>query len=426
MKNFFLAGFILCFSIMSNAQEWVNINPSFDPPGNYNMSLGTFVDKKNGWFTESLRGRIWHTTDGGNTWEQQRDSSEVYHSDIIFIDSFHGWITGETIRDMTPFLLRTSDGGNSWEEISAPDFLTLLFYHPFKGFAGGYYYLYGTSDGGYTWDTLAVEPGAFFIIRDIYLVDRQHGWAVGPSGQMTDVGIILNTTDGGETWKVSLHPSGAIGKGVFFINRLKGFVVGYDFYGGVIMTTTNGGENWEHHYPPTPGLNDVVFTNDSTGWIVGDYGFILYTEDAGSTWEKVNSGTDSNLRRIVFVEDGNVGYIFGKDNTLLRYDRTGNNFSEDNPVIHPTFKLYQNYPNPFNSETIITYELVKTEYVKVRVYDLKGREVVILADERQTSGNYKVIWDGRDRYGKDVSSGIYFSELRARYFSQVLKMILIR
>ena len=75
---------------------------------------------------------------------------------------------------------------------------------------------------------------------------------------------------------------------------------------------------------------------------------------------------------------------------------------------------------------MLKYNLRESDNVISKVYNLMGKEVITLVDERQTSGNYKVIWDGRDRYGKEVSSGTYFYELRAGSYSQIRKMVLSR
>ena len=90
------------------------------------------------------------------------------------------------------------------------------------------------------------------------------------------------------------------------------------------------------------------------------------------------------------------------------------------------FHLYQNYPNPFNPETVIAYELKGTAFVILKLYGLMGEEVMTLVNENQTAGNYQVVWNGRDNFGKEVSSGVYFYRLITDTFSQTRKMILIR
>jgi len=72
------------------------------------------------------------------------------------------------------------------------------------------------------------------------------------------------------------------------------------------------------------------------------------------------------------------------------------------------YHLYQNYPNPFNPTTKIQYSTDHSVQVNLVVYDMLGREVSVLAEGARSPGVYEVVWDGRDREGLQVSSGIYF------------------
>lgn len=429
--------FLFCFSmvITSNAQEWISINPSFDPPGNYIID-GTFKNTMEGWMVArgQLPQSLYHTIDGGIIWSIQVEEDSTFYSNFQFVDDRYGWIkvSKEVSSDNPPsyeyYLWQTRDGGSTWQVLSAPPdsaFYAVTFLDSLTGFSGGENAIYRTTDGGESWQVQTIEPGVRFGVTDIYFVDEQYGWAVGGRSDLFDSGIILNTVDGGETWQVQL-PETLILQAVYFTSRMQGYSVGFNvFWEGVIMRTNDGGENWETHYLPSSWLNDLVFTDDSTGWVVGDYGFIWYTKDGGETWEQIESGTDADLKRIVFVENGEVGYIFGVNNTLLRYDRT-TDVKVDDVVVPSVFELYQNYPNPFNPETMIAYELKEAVFINLKVYDLLGGEVITLVNERQTVGSHQAVWDGRNKYGKGVSSGIYFYEFRVGSYNRIRKMILTR
>ena len=90
------------------------------------------------------------------------------------------------------------------------------------------------------------------------------------------------------------------------------------------------------------------------------------------------------------------------------------------------YRLYPNYPNPFNPETVIRYELPKTEHVALRVVDIMGRETAVLVNGEQKSGRCFSAWRGTDENGLPVSSGIYFYELVTASRKIVRKMLLIR
>jgi hypothetical protein len=101
---------------------------------------------------------------------------------------------------------------------------------------------------------------------------------------------------------------------------------------------------------------------------------------------------------------------------------------EANSVRNTTnFALFQNYPNPFNSETTIRYSVSEPGPVQVNIYDTAGQLIRTLVNENQPSGNYLIKWDGKDRRGQGISSGIYFSTLRSgNHHATFNRMILLK
>ena len=86
-----------------------------------------------------------------------------------------------------------------------------------------------------------------------------------------------------------------------------------------------------------------------------------------------------------------------------------------------TFNMSQNYPNPFNPVTKVNYQLPKTEYVNITLYDQLGREILqLFAGERQ-AGFYELTVDGTN-----LASGLYFCTLKAGEHSGVIKISLIK
>jgi hypothetical protein len=85
------------------------------------------------------------------------------------------------------------------------------------------------------------------------------------------------------------------------------------------------------------------------------------------------------------------------------------------------FALLQNYPNPFNPSTTIKYELPTPSEVRMSVYDILGREVSVLVNERQQAGYHEVKFDGNG-----LSSGVYFYRIEAGSFIQTRKLMLLR
>jgi hypothetical protein len=90
------------------------------------------------------------------------------------------------------------------------------------------------------------------------------------------------------------------------------------------------------------------------------------------------------------------------------------------------YALQQNYPNPFNPRTTIRYRLAQDGPVRLSVYNIAGQRIITLADGKRTAGEHAAVWDGRDRAGGMVSSGIYFCRLQAGQYSEMRKMVLLR
>jgi hypothetical protein len=99
-------------------------------------------------------------------------------------------------------------------------------------------------------------------------------------------------------------------------------------------------------------------------------------------------------------------------------------------VLMPTaYRLEQNYPNPFNPKTDIRYQIPDSRspiHTTLKVFNIIGQEVRRLVDEPQEAGFYIVTWDGRDAFGREVASGVYFYRLTAGDFTSTRRMVLMK
>lgn len=106
---------------------------------------------------------------------------------------------------------------------------------------------------------------------------------------------------------------------------------------------------------------------------------------------------------------------------LVKYSAV-TSVNEKNGITMPiNFSLSQNYPNPFNPSTVISYQLSAVGYVTLRVYDVLGREVATLVNQRQDAGMHSVTFNG-----PGLSSGVYFYRLAAGNNVITKKMILMK
>lgn len=139
-------------------------------------------------------------------------------------------------------------------------------------------------------------------------------------------------------------------------------------------------------------------------------------QDTGSTalnLMKVQvTDIDGQVQKLGTIGDGMVNAIITSVNDP---------YAKPIPV---EFSISQNYPNPFNPATTIRFQLAKPEWVSMKIFNLLGQEIRTLVDQNMEAGYFTVNWDGKDNFGKEVPSGIYFYQIQAGSSVQVKRMIL--
>jgi hypothetical protein len=176
-------------------------------------------------------------------------------------------------------------------------------------------------------------------------------------------------------------------------------------------------------------------------------GYVEVSSDTGNTWEELYRVT--GLRRSWGAVELSLQAYAGKQILLrLRVESkagVGTNFDgwyldemllraglplgvSANPAVAvpDQFVLRQNYPNPFNPATQMSYGLPKDSHVTLVIFDLLGREVKTLIDQKQSAGFHQVVWDGTGNQGQLLSSGVYFYRLESGSFAQTRKMVWIK
>ncbi|MGK9368855.1 T9SS type A sorting domain-containing protein [Melioribacter sp. Ez-97] len=99
---------------------------------------------------------------------------------------------------------------------------------------------------------------------------------------------------------------------------------------------------------------------------------------------------------------------------------------EVNPEIPNEFTLSEAYPNPFNPTTKINFSLTKSSNVTLNVYNILGQKIRTLIDQKMSPGTYSATWNGRDDFGRQVSSGVYFIGLESESFRAFRKIVLMK
>jgi hypothetical protein len=180
----------------------------------------------------------------------------------------------------------------------------------------------------------------------------------------------------------------------------------------------------------------------ATGNEIDNAGFNIYrsTEESGAkvllNSEMIPALGDEVNGATYFYRDGDIvkgaTYYYWFEDIDLSGNSTMHGPVKAEPAAESSlpdasiFSLAQNYPNPFNPSTEIRYTLPEACHVTLEVFDVSGKRIAVLADERQEAGSKISHWNGTDSNGATVSSGVYFYKLQAGDFVEVKKMILAR
>ena len=175
--------------------------------------------------------------------------------------------------------------------------------------------------------------------------------------------------------------------------------------------------------PTVKNLGSITITKDqSLHPSVTGYPEItdnVAVQDTVITYELISENTtEKHYKSIATVTD-----VFGNDTTFHYQDvkvdlATG---IEEGETLPTEYKLSQNYPNPFNPTTEISYSIISSNHVTMKVYDLLGHEVIELVNKVQAIGNYTISIDA-----SKLTSGIYFYRLQTGEFVATRKMILLK
>jgi len=110
------------------------------------------------------------------------------------------------------------------------------------------------------------------------------------------------------------------------------------------------------------------------------------------------------------------------DALLVEAETTPSAIDGEKVLVPFETKLVGNYPNPFNPSTTIMFDLDRTAKVQINIYNILGQKVAEIANREFQMGNHRLLWDA----SSNISSGVYFYEMRTDNYTQIKKMILMR
>jgi hypothetical protein len=131
---------------------------------------------------------------------------------------------------------------------------------------------------------------------------------------------------------------------------------------------------------------------------------------------------DSSTFSAAFLYGTTVNSLLAAaDSADVRYGKVFTSIQQTSPAVPQSTSLLQNYPNPFNPGTVIEFQLHRAGEVSLRVYDVLGREVAVMANGTLNAGTYRVPFDARQ-----LASGIYYYRLVAGSFTDSKRMLLVK
>ena len=308
-----------------------------------------FIGENEGWYVNGY-GSIYHTKNGGVTWEKQLEKKGTFFRCIAFVDSLNGFagtVGTDYFPDVTDSipLYGTRDGGKTWMPVDykgpyvkglcAIDIVKEQYINHGKidykihiyavGRVGSPANMMVSHDGGETWTSNSMNNDCKMLF-DIKMFDKNYGFVCAASDEDMEKSnaLILKTRDGGKTWK-KVYQSNRPFEGTWkasFPTKEVGYVTiqSYNPNPNVkqqrIAKTTDGGETWQEiNLVADAGAREfgIGFIDENHGF-VGTMNTGYETKDGGKTWTTVNLGMACNKIRIYKDANGKTyGYAIGVD-----------------------------------------------------------------------------------------------------------------
>jgi photosystem II stability/assembly factor-like uncharacterized protein len=397
MVKFIFSFTLFLYCIFAFGQyNWSNLDSA---PYNGGKQDGIyFINKEIGWVVNGS-GRIYKTTDGGETWIQQRNSPGTYFRSVAFVNEQTGFAGNigpnyfPGVTDTNP-LYKTIDGGNSWASVT-PNISGVIptgicaiqavnanvIYA--AGRVGTPTVIMKSTDGGNNWVGTDLSSQCKMIL-DIYFQTPEIGYVfAGTNANIaTSKARILRTTDGGTTWTnvfTSTRNYEIFWKASFPSENV-GFATIQSYNSATtqrfIVKTSDGGQTWTELPLANSGVREfgIGFINDNVGWVGGENNG-YETLDGGLTWTSKDIGQYANKMSIVSNTDGSkTCYAVG----LNVYKMETSNLSKPEVIQKKNNTLI--YPNPAKSGGLVSIALdeIKSKITKAELIGIDGKSTGIL------------------------------------------------
>jgi hypothetical protein len=367
-------------------------------------------------WTCGASGIVLRTTNGGTTWTSVTSPNATLPLYNIWgVDANTALVTGSTANT---FVYKTTNGGGTWTQVFTQtggfiDAITqrittsklLMVGDP----VGGRWSIWKSDDAGSTWDSTQFylpQAGSETGFNNSFFLHPILGGWFGTNNTRVYHRISASFT--------SQPTPGLLNSvAIWFNDGVRG-MTGSD----ILLATVNGGGAWTTL--TAPGTGTILgITGAGNNWWYVRGNSIYYSSNNGVAWSTDYTAPAGTFDHISMSRSGtsmwavrsNGGIAFSLGPVGIRPISTG---------IPDNYSLNQNFPNPFNPSTNIKFDIPRSSFTKLIVYDILGNEVTNLVNEELKPGNYEVTWYA------NYPSGVYFYKLQAGKFNETKRMVLIK
>jgi photosystem II stability/assembly factor-like uncharacterized protein len=360
-------------------------------------------------FAGTIGNGIFRSSDQGFTWIPVNNGL-----DSVFIESIqtYGGLTVNSIASFGNTLLagtlagifRSTDEGATWTDVNN-DWTRQQIWSFTKSdsaiFAGGSVFLvFRSTDDGKTWN----HGDTSFSSGSVMALTSENGKLFAAAME----GGAYRSTDNGASWSKIYSPGQS--DNPYAITYVSPYLLlGAGTQG--LFRSSDDGNTWTgggNGLPADCNIYDFVVTGSDV--FAGTIGGVFLSTDFGLHWSNVSS-QELNTEIISIAILGS-DLVAGTEGAGVIWKRplsemiAFSNVSER--LLAFDFKLEQNYPNPFNPITTIKYSILKESFVTIKVFDILGKEITTLVNERKSTGKYSVNFNA-----SYLPSGIYFYRMQA-------------
>lgn len=420
---FILTLFLTCADVNSLFAQWVRVGDN-ETLSFTSLDTNLFAGTRGanvitrGSVRNTVAGGVYRSTDSGTSWTavntgltttDEDGATNVYALAVYETNLFAGTNDG---------VFRSTDNGQSWNKMSisvtngnvsalAMEYNIILAGISDRVFSNDLYGIEDWTEGGSVGgsvtalvgppDTLWVGSyggGVFFSTNTGY---NEHAMNTG----LTDKRVTALVISGTNLF------AGTLGGGVFL--------------------SPNNGTNWTAVDSGLTDLNVNTLAVAGTNIFVGtEFGGVFLSTNNGARWTALNTGFGTS-----YTPNYNVFSLAALGSNLFAGTWGGmwrrplsemiTGVKQNEGVAPKTFLLCQNYPNPFNPSTIINYQIPTNALVVLKVFDVLGRDVQTLVNERQSAGSHFLRFNA-----SNLPSGVYFYRLEAGTYHDTKKLLLLK